>query len=248
MLDQVAFQSGVFFTLSTLIFTFTIWILAAIKRLRIESVGIFHTPLMHLYTIKIKSIELILGWLPLGCFVTIAGMTELTLELDSSSNTDEIPSYEFRSRSFRTKLLVTMTSPLLLSLSGLLLLNGTAFPLLEWLTIYLKINFFQLPLEAGASIWGAFYTKPMFLLGSIFLFLGLGNTGNNLGSLLTNKNLTWLLFFLPLSFLFLSLGIFRLAWSTFALINLFYFFLGSILTAIIGFLIAILLANFLPNA
>ncbi|MBL4648417.1 MAG: hypothetical protein JKY03_01710 [Aureispira sp.] len=224
MLDQIAFQSGAFFTLSTLIFTFTIWILAAFHRLRIESVGILQAPLIQLYKVKIKSVELILGWFPLGSFVKIAGMMDETLDADSSSNTTDIPAYEFRGRPFRTKLLIVMTSPLLLILMGLLLLNTTSFPLLEWLTTYLKINFFQLPLEAGASIWNAFYTKPIFLLGSIFLFLGLGNLGNNLGNLLNNNNLTWLFFFLPLFFLFLSLGIFRLAWSTFVLLNLLYFF------------------------
>lgn len=65
-----------------------------------------------------------------------------TLEADSNSNADDIPSYKFRSRPLRTRLLIVMTSPLLLSLMGLLLLNATPFPLLEWVTIYLEISFF----------------------------------------------------------------------------------------------------------
>jgi hypothetical protein len=253
MIDQVAFQSGVFFILATLIFTFIIWILAAVNRLRIESVGILQDPFIQLYKIEIKSIPLTLGWLPMGSFIKISGMIDeaLNTKTSTSSITDiDVPTYEFRSRPLSTRLLVTMTSPLLLSLIGLLLLKSTSIPLLESLTTYLKIIFFQLPLEAGAPIWEAFYTKPIFLVGSIFIFLGLGSLGTNLGSLLNNnnQNLTWLLLFLPLSFLFLSLGILRLAWSTFAWINLLYFLLGGFLTGLIGFLLALLLAKLLPNA
>lgn len=251
MFDQVAFQFGVFATLATLTFTFTIWILAAVNRLRIESVGILQKPFLHLCKININAIELILGWFPLGSFVKIAGMMEepLNVDLDTPpiTSTDTIPTYEFRSRPIGIKLLVLMTSPLLLILIGLLFLNSTSLPLLEFATTYLNINFFQLPIEAGAPIWDAFYNNPIFLFGSIFLFLGFGNLGNNLGSLLNSKFLTWFFFFLPLSFLLLSLGIFRLIWSTFAWINIGYFLIGGLSTGIIGFLLAILLAKFLPN-
>jgi hypothetical protein len=248
MLDQVAFQIGAFFTLASLIFTFTIWILAAVNRLRIESIGVLNAPWIQLYKVKIKSVEIILGWLPLGSLVKISGMMDETLEADSNSNADDIPSYKFRSRPLRTRLLIVMTSPLLLSLMGLLLLNATPFPLLEWVTIYLEISFFQLPLETGASIWDAFQANPIFLLGSIFFYLGIGNIGSNFGSALNNDTLTWLFLFLLILFLFLSLTTIRLAWSTFSLLNLSYFLLGSLLAAIIGFLVAILLAKFLPNA
>ena len=250
MIDKVAFQSGVFFSLVTLIFTFTIWILAAIHRIRIESVGILHSIGIQLYKVEIKSIQLILGWLPLGSFVKIVGMLDETLDTDSNIHSmTDIPNYEFRSRPLGTRLLVIMTSPLLLSLIGLLLLNVTTLPLLEFLVIYLRVNFFQLPLDAGTPIWDAFYSNPTFLVGSIFLFLGLGNIGTNLGSFLDkHENLTWLLLFLPFSFLLLGLGILRLAWSTFTWINLLYFLLGGILTGIIGFLLALGLAKVLPQA
>jgi len=248
MLDQIAFQTGVFFTLATLIFTFTMWFLAAVNRLRIESVGVMHAPYTKIYEIELKAVQLILGWLPLGSFIKIAGMVDKTL--DPNSNTvKDIPLYEFRSRSLGTKVLVIMTSPILLIFIGLILLNITTFPLLELLYIYLQITFFQLPLEAGTPLWNAFYTNPTFLIGTIFLFLGLGNIGTNLGSLLDQEyqNLTWLLLLLPLSFFFLGIGILRLIWFNFTWINLLYFLLGSLLTGVIGFLFAILLAKLLPN-
>lgn len=253
MIDQVAFQSGVFIILATCIFTFTMWIIAAFNRLRVETVGIFSNPYRQLYQVKVKSVQIILGWLPLGSFVKIAGMMDESLDAEDTEvilDKEAIPAYEFRGRSLGTKVLVIMTSPLLLSLIGLILLNSTPFPLLELLTSYLKINFFQLPLEAGAPIWDAFYSNSFFLVGSIFFFLGLGNLGTNLGSLLSpnNHDLTWLLLFLPFSFLFLSLGIFRLIWSTFTFINLFYFLAGALLTGLIGFLVALLLAKVLPNS
>jgi hypothetical protein len=249
MINQTAFQIGAFLMLASLIFTLTMWILAAVNRLRIESVGIFNNPYTHLYKVEIKSIQVILGWLPLGCFVKIAGMSDENLDQENSSSTSDIPAYEFRGRPLGTKILVIMTSPLLLTVIGLILLNTTSFPLLELLTTYLKIAFFQLPLEAGAPIWEAFYTNSIFLVGSIFIFLGIGNIGTNLGCLINedNNNLTWLLFFLPLFFLFLSLGFFRLIWSTFAWANLFYFLLGCLLMGLIGFLLALLLAKLLPN-
>lgn len=249
MINEIAFQSAVFFTFASLIYTFAIWILATLNRLRIASVGVLLAPFIQLYKVKVKSIELVLGWLPFGCFIKIAGMADEKAELDSNSSIS-IPSYEFRSRSSGTKLLVIMTSPLLLSLIGLCMLKTTSVPLLECVTTYLKINFFQIPLEAGALIWEAFYTNPTFLAGSIFLFLGFGNLGTNLGILLNNKHpdLNWLLVFLPLSFWILNLGILRLIWSTFIWSNLFYFLLGGVLTGIIGFLLALLLAKLLPNA
>lgn len=248
MIDQVAFQVGFLVTLATTLFSFTIWILAASKQLRIESVGILQAPVFKLFTTKINSIELILGWLPIGSFVKIAGMIDESLDSESNE-TLLIQEYEFRGRPLATKILVIMTSPSLLTIIGSIILSQTSpISFGEFLQTYFQINFFQRPIEDGAIIWNAFYTSPLFLLGFIFLFLGFSNIVSNLSSILEEKyQNTFLLILLPFLMLILGLVIYRLIWANLTWLNLLYFFAGGILMGIFSFIIALVLAKILPQ-
>lgn len=248
MIDQIAFQVGFFVTLATTLFSFIIWILAASKQLRIESVGILQAPFFSLFKTKINTVELILGWLPIGSFVKIAGMINESLDSGSNENLP-IQEYEFRGRPLATKILVIMTSPLLLTIIGSIILSQTSpISFGEFLQTYFQINFFQRPIEDGAIIWNAFYTNPLFLLGFIFLFLGFSNIVSNLSSILKEKHQnTFLLILLPFSMLLLGLAIYRLIWTNLAWLNLLYFFAGGILMGVLSFIIALILAKVLPQ-
>jgi hypothetical protein len=247
MIDSIAFQSGIFLGIATAIFTCLHWVLASLNGLRIEKVGILQDPYFSLYKTKVNSIELILGWIPLGSYVKISGMVDERMDRATPKEPEE---YEFRGKPFWTRFFIMLSSPILLTLiGGLILLLTSNIPVWDILLLYIKASFFIIPIEAGDYIWQELYTNPVFLMGFIFLILGISNLFTNLSSILDSetKNIISIHLFLIFVMFFFTLILFRLAWINFALMNILFYFLGVLLVGIVAIFISFFLAKFLPN-
>jgi hypothetical protein len=249
MLDSIAFQSGFFIVLATSVFTLLHWILAALNGLRIERVGILYNSYIDIYKTSINSVEIILGWLPLGSYVKIAGILDESFDPNEKT---EPKDFEFRGKPILTKFIIIMSSPLVLILVGAIVMNSVAtLDLIYILGTYLQISFFLIPIESGETIWIQLYSNPPFLMGFIFFALGIANIPTNILSIFSGDStnfLTYLQVFFLIIMFFLALILFRLTWMNFSLINLAYYFIGAFLTSIVSILLCCLIAKLLPNS
>lgn len=248
MLETVAFQSGIFVIIATTIFSLVMWILAVLVGVRVECVGILYSAGFDLYKSKIKSVELILGWIPTGSFVKMAGMMADYLDKETAEKT--AADYEFRSKSLGTRCLIIFSSPILLAVIGIwVLINSSTISIGTLIELYINVSLFRLPLEAGEPIWSQLYTNPVFLMGFLFFIMGIGNLFTNLSSIINSdeNKLGCLATAMPFSMLIFMLALLRLIWLNISLMNLLYYFAGAIIAGIIGMLLSILLAFVLPN-
>ena len=244
MLDNPAMQLGFFFVVATTIFTIMMWIIAAFAGIKIEKVGILLSGYFDLFKVEINNITLILGWLPIGSFIGMAGMLDL--------GEDETPPqpYDFRQKSFFTKFLILFTSPILLAIIGISLLGlFSSINISNLLNAYIKTSCFIWSVSEGQPIWDSLLASPIVLMGFTFFFLGISNLLTNLGSLLSAKieDRNWLTVFFSFSSLFFAIGIFRLTIAYFSILNIAYFLITAILTGVIAMVFCIFLAKILPN-
>ena len=251
MFESVAFQCGVIAISVTTIFSCLHWILSVYNGVRVEKVALLQDPFFPIFKITRNSVELILGWLPMGSYVKIAGMVDESMDRGTETETEDfIHPYEFRGKPLGTRALILYTSPIVLMLlGGGILTIASPVSIGELVVLYFNISLFLAPIDAGTEIWESLYTDPLFLMGFITFFMGFSNSfTSHIPVFCPDKDLP---FYIPLlgwlCMIIFSLPLFRLVWMNLSLMNVVYYFIGGILTGLVAFAVSMLLASFLPN-
>lgn len=244
MLDSIAFQSGIFWALAIHLYPLIIYVLARSYKVKIEQLGLFYDLKIALIRKNINGVKIALGWLPLGSYIKISGVTD-----DSFSNENVAPKpYHFRSKSLGEQLLILLSpSVFYLYLGGVLINKVPSIIIPETLFNFFKISYFIDALESGSAIWNLFYTNPSFLMGIIFLIIGISAFSNAITNIMQAKGISldlWVAL-VNLGLIFLTLTLIRVAWLNFSFLNLIYFLIPFILTTLICFLIGIILVKIL---
>ena len=89
MFESVAFQCGVIAISVTTIFSCLHWILSVYNGVRVEKVALLQDPFFPIFKITRNSVELILGWLPMGSYVKIAGMVDESMDRGTETETED---------------------------------------------------------------------------------------------------------------------------------------------------------------
>lgn len=246
MLESIAFQSGVIFVIATSIYSITHCLLARIFNIRIEEVGILYSPFFSINKKRLNKVDLSLGWFPTGSFVKIAGVTNEPVEEEA------LPpkSYEFRNKPYWMKLIVLLSGPLLLIIIGVYFLGASPkINTYETIISYLKTSLFLIPLEESINIWNELYVNSAALIGFICLVMGIGNLFTNIPALLSSHNrkispMIWSALFLTI---LMNLVLLRLTWLNFSMLNIIYFYIASIVTAVVIYSMLLLYFKLFPQ-
>lgn len=248
MLVNVAFTIGISTMLTVLLYNMSIWIMAALNGVLVEKVGVCYGH--DLYKKTINKTEISLGWIPSGGFVRLSGMIDESIAPDSS---EEIKSYDFRGKSIAQRILILFSSVFIPALLGLLLLfNSSSIALPDLASDYLKIAFFQSPVEEGNIIWELLYHNCLFLVGFISFLMSISNFAGTLYHFNSVGVITQVLKVIIITALYLFMialwvVLFRLEWANFRLIHIPSFFAGGMLVAVLSMIPYIILAKILPS-
>lgn len=243
MFENIAIQTGIFITLSMALHTIFMWVMASISGVRVEEAAMFFSALNGKYQTKINKITLSLGWLPLGSYIKLAGMSSL---IDSSDSKH----FYFSKKSFVTRFTILIGSSLVLMFIGLIILFLTTAPnTLNLLSTYFEISFFSMSMTESQSFFNLICSNAIIYMGFIFFVIGGANVFTNMGVFFRGGNgkAPWFVSLFPLLGVFFLLGAFRLLIFHFSWIGLLDFVLSAIATGVVVFIFYILMAKTLRN-
>lgn len=248
MLVNVAFTIGISTMLTVLFYNISIWIVAILNGVLVEKVGACYGPTI--YKTTINKIEISLGCIPTGGFTRLSGMIDESMDVN---NPEEIKSYDFRGKSAAQRSLILLSSFLVPSTIGLILLSSSSsIPLSDLAYDYLMIAFFQFPLEEGNNLWELLYSNFLFLVGFISLLMSISNSASSLYHVNSVNLVTQILKVSIITALYLFIFalwivLFRLEYTNFSLLHIPYFAIGAMLVGSLSMIPYITLAKILPN-
>jgi len=236
MLDNVAIQCGIFTTLVTTLFTGLMWVFSSVLKLKVEKVGIFFK---QVYQQKVKGTIISFGALPAGSFLS---------HKEDDGPISGLEGTELNRRPLAERLLVLIVPPVLLFIIGLVIfLVASPIGLPETVDIYVKTSLFLITIEEGHSLWNVLFTSPITLLGFVFFFMGVSNIFINLQGLFSKitEGKIWLAFLVQcISFLIL-IGVFRVTYHYFSVINVVYYVVASLVVGLFSFVLFVLMGRVL---
>jgi hypothetical protein len=248
MLINAAFTIGISTMLTVLVYNISIWIVAILNGVLVEKVCACYGPTIYKKTIN--GTEISLGCIPTGGFTRLSGMID---ESTDKNNPEEIKSYDFRGKSAVQRTLILLSSLLVPFIIGVILLSSsTSTPLSNLFSDYLRIAFFQLPLEEGNTIWELLYNNFLFLVGFISILMSISNLASTLHHVNSVNEFTQalklsLIIALYLFIFALWIVLFRLEYSNFTLLHIPYFIAGAMLVGSLSMIPYIILAKILPS-
>lgn len=239
MMENTAFLSGIFVTLTSVLYVLLTWIIALIFKLKINQASFLFPTYFHLLKKRIQHTEVLLGWLPLGSYLKISGMAPL-------EEGQVLQPYDFQSKSALQRLLTVLTGPSIITVTGLiLLLQNTSVSFSQVMDTYIQNATFKLSIDESESIWNIVFSTPLALMGLLFFLFGISTFITNLGTFFANLQNTKLF----ISFIFQIIGllvvlpILLMAVHYFTFMNLLYFVLASLITGFLGWVVGLLMVK-----
>lgn len=247
MLENTAFLFGIYVMIATAGIAIISWIMSSIFKVNTQKISFLVLgETGELIRKKIKSTEVVLGWIPLGSSFEFSGM-------DKSPYEDESDSYyspfDFKNKPKWIQILLATAGPLIMMTIGLILLiNSSNLAILDIMTTYLKVSSFLLPLESANDVLKQAYSNSTFLAGCTFLITGIiGLIVNAQLPFQDSTTKTVISLIIQLFSLFITATYLRLIWMNFSFMNLIYYFTGIIIIGILSYLFALILVRMLPQ-